>query len=918
MADGGQIAAYGFRYQYLAAAEQILLYLVDNASDIDAISLTIEPARLDAAHSGDGDPDEVIDYTITDNGSAVQRTQVKASREPSASRPLRPGTVKDVFSRMGPGAPGEGPPQILTNRPPSKRLRERCGAPIWATPAQTTYEMRSAQERQGIIIHDQRSVAEVKQALLQQIRTIRGDQALGRGATSADFLMSVLLDHIFDAAAGMSPNTISAAQILQLLCTPDADLAHAMREYDWGAPLLEVPRLVSAVPRIATLAELTAVFNDSVAGRIPTVVILSGVTGFGKSTIAADFCHLNRHLYERIIWVDCREEALIEAKAKDTLAQMGVSVEPESDVAALFRTAMGRIGGPFVVVFDSAADRTHIERFVPTSGCGITIVTTPSNTTWWTSAHRILVEGFTTQEAIRCFARYASVDDDQHHGAIEAIVERLQKVPLAIAMAGLYFHDSGEDVAKLSTTYFDTLAALDVPSNIPEGFDRTAFAAVQLAVARLSEGKAGSDDDRRRAQEIIRRSSMLAPELIPFNLILQALSGVEHDDPTSPPRPAVADTHTRNVIMATLQTQTIARRRHYVDTTGAQNPASDTLNIHPLVHEILQTIHLKTEAEVLVGPLSDLMACVYGWLEQMRHEGDFFPVDQLLVHSDHLLAVVDALNVSDLADDDLNDYRRAQALLKYEAASAYSSRGQHERSVDMLERALDDIKGIDLSPPVRAQVAKAAANAVTDIHLGGLDIARAVPLAERLVDELRILEGTDHPHAGEWVHLSADLGARALRSLGSAQADDLIAVLDEIAGRQRRSPSLTRALQEIGADIKAGQLVSALNKIALTAMQPEAQSPQTKANLQQLTATALLHLGGFDDAADTIEQILAEDPYPHLAELYKRLYTMLDTGLVYEQKRWRAGAAGARLSQMHTEIRTRISRRPETNLQRLI
>ena len=89
------------------------------------------------------------------------------------------------------------------------------------------------------------------------------------------------------------------------------------------------------------------------------------------------------------------------------------------------------------------------------------------------------------------------------------------------------------------------------------------------------------------------------------------------------------------------------------------------------------------------------------WLEQMRHEGDFFPVDQLLVHSDHLLAVVDALDVSGLAADKLNDVdmRRAQALLKYEAASAYSSRGQHERSVGMLERALEDINGVELSPP---------------------------------------------------------------------------------------------------------------------------------------------------------------------------------------------------------------------------
>lgn len=521
--------------------------------------------------------------------------------------------------------------------------------------------------------------------------------------------------------------------------------------------------------------------------------------------------------------------------------------------------------------------------------------------------------GFTTQEAIHCFARYAGVDADLHRTSMEDIVERLHKVPLAIAMAGLYFHDSGEDVAELSATYFDTLAALDVQANIPEGFDRTAFAAIQLAVSRLTEGKAGTDDDRRRAQQLIRLSAMLAPELIPFNLILQAVSGVNHNDPTDPPRPTVADKHTRNVIMATLQTQTIARRRHYVDITGTQNPASDTLNVHPLVHEILQTLHMQGDVGELVAPLTDLIACVYGWLEQMRHEGDFFPVDQLLVHSDHLLAVVDALDISGLAVDKLNDMRRAKALLKYEAASAYSSRGQHERGVGMLERALEDINGVELSAPERAIVAKAAANALTDIHLGQLDIGRALPLAKRLVDELRILERSNHPHAGEWVHLSADLGARAIRAVGSRQVDALIAALEEIAGRQTRSPSMTRALQEIAADIKSGQHVSALARIAQVGAQPAAQSPQSKATLQQLMATALLHLGGYDDAGNVIELILAEDPYPHLAELYKRLYIVLDTGLAYEQQRWRTSPENTRLSQISAEIKARIARCPETD-----
>ena len=114
---------------------------------------------------------------------------------------------------------------------------------------------------------------------------------------------------------------------------PDAQIGHALRGFDWGVPLIEVPRLASAVARSNELEVLTGLFSDSVTGRNPTVAVLSGVTGFGKSTIAADFCHLNRHLYENVIWIDSRTDDLIEAKIKDTAARLGVDVLNTTDIA---------------------------------------------------------------------------------------------------------------------------------------------------------------------------------------------------------------------------------------------------------------------------------------------------------------------------------------------------------------------------------------------------------------------------------------------------------------------------------------------------------------------------------------------------------------------------------------------------------
>jgi hypothetical protein len=85
------------------------------------------------------------------------------------------------------------------------------------------------------------------------VRQIRRDNATGLGTQSAAMLTSMLLDRMFEAAADLSPRRWTGAQILELLCTPEHRIAHARGEYDWGVPLVEVPRLLSAVTRTPTL-----------------------------------------------------------------------------------------------------------------------------------------------------------------------------------------------------------------------------------------------------------------------------------------------------------------------------------------------------------------------------------------------------------------------------------------------------------------------------------------------------------------------------------------------------------------------------------------------------------------------------------------------------------------------------------------
>jgi hypothetical protein len=104
-------------------------------------------------------------------------------------------------------------------------------------------------------------------------------------------------------------------------------------------------------------------------------------------------------------------------------------------------------------------------------------------------------------------------------------------------------------------------------------------------------------------------------------------------DLTSPPSPVEADQHTRNRILTNLRTQSIARHRTYLDATATANPASDTISIHPLVHEILRAIHVQAAPhdDSIMKLVTIFMGHLYGWIIALRPSGAFFPVEQLLV-----------------------------------------------------------------------------------------------------------------------------------------------------------------------------------------------------------------------------------------------------------------------------------------------
>ena len=593
---GGNQSAFGYRYQYLSTIERFLRYMRDHLGELAAIALHVEPTTL--MSEGIARDDDIIDFAIELDDEIVERDQVKGSSNPEGNK-LYHGEADAVFDRLN----GElvMSSVLVTNRPLGPGLQERCSQTLdagdiekWDYAGPGSDDAKD--DADSLIVVDKRSIERLTESIEDLVRQFRSDQALGQGSVSCRMVSKLLLDSIFQSAAGAGPTKFDALEIVGFMSIPDPEIAHVVGGFDWGVPVNGIPVLPSTVTRLHLLEQVHEAIGCPAGGHQVKHLVAQGQTGHGKSSLAAHFCHLYRNTYEFICWIDCNDTGLIEANIRRlaqelTRAELPLSIDP----VERFREALASHRGPWLVVFDGVPARVDIDRFMPTQGNGSVLVTTTNETGWWPSSTILPVGTFTEDEAVACFVSYAGLDTaSAHSDAVKEIVARLGSIPLAVSMAALYFRNAAGTVDELSTDYFAQLEALEHIGSIPPGFDRTAFAAVEHAVRNLGAGVMGEDRQHvTMVQEMLYRSSLLAPDMIPLNYLIASMPEEIEMRLGQLPEPSFADAALRRRYISIMRTQSIAHRVLLLDDDGEQNEASDTIDIHPLVHEILQRLFIR-------------------------------------------------------------------------------------------------------------------------------------------------------------------------------------------------------------------------------------------------------------------------------------------------------------------------------------
>ncbi|GAB3037642.1 hypothetical protein [Mycobacterium bourgelatii] len=732
---GGGIAAFGLRYQYLVTAEYVLAFLRKDLALIPHADLVIEPLHK----KDDGKDDDVVDFAIEIDDEPSHNVQVKSSSEPE-DHPLQPAAAREVFDRLV-NHPAEQR-ILLTNKPLSPALAD-------AAVAQTTYASRTqyawpsgpqapAGEAEPRIICDARSTAELFDSIAELVRGFRVERGRSPGAVTCQLLVSILVDYIFSAAAGTEPNRISALDLLDKLVMPDATIAQVAGGFDWGLPITNIPNYLSTVPRLSYLDVLQNQLHLTKNASAPSRVVLTGRTGNGKTVLASDYCHIEAITYAFICWIDCRDVDFIEPQIRNLVEQLNETVPTGAAVGPVFAGILGRQAGPWLLVFDGLQNRSDIEEYIPSRGYGSIIVTSNNSLNWWPSTPIIEVGELTEDEAIDCFATYAdiaSAELDATRDSIRDIVVRLGLVPLAVSMSAIYFRNTEGQLDELALQYFSDLDALADDASIPPGFPTTAFAAIQHASRSLAKGTRTGELYGLSARAVVEIGCLLAPELLPLNFILQATAESVQVNLANLPVPSEVDRTVRRGVLSALRTQSIAERV-VNDGEGNRTPVSETVAVHPLVHEILRRSYLAAVPPgYLESQCTVFMYFLVGWLGQLRDQAEFFAVEQLRLHASALLTlIVENEPMSSLSTQNHRVYTYAKALLRGELSTCAASRGRLQEALELGHAATQD-----LAPWLHEQYARLIRAKILSNMIGDLSIGEAAPEAvATLVDPLLV------------------------------------------------------------------------------------------------------------------------------------------------------------------------------------
>jgi DNA-binding SARP family transcriptional activator len=284
--------------------------------------------------------------------------------------------------------------------------------------------------------------------------------------------------------------------------TPRLDAAHAVVS----------PQVAGLTPIIGRQRELDALRASFLAGdphpaATPTVRVLSGMGGVGKTSLARAFSQQHHTDYGVVWWVRAEDPAAIDTEFRGLLEQL---IPPEDaaqvrDARTAVFTLLAHREDPWLLVLDNIPNAAATQTLLPPAGCGHVLITTQASN--WPNPDAVLpVQPLGRAAAVELLTSL-SVDDDQP--SAQALAAELAGLPLALAQAAAFVRANAIDLATYLRLYRARSGELHHESRLAD-YPHTVATTWQLALDRLTA----------TGRALLNLLAFYASDAIPIQLLL--------------------------------------------------------------------------------------------------------------------------------------------------------------------------------------------------------------------------------------------------------------------------------------------------------------------------------------------------------------------------------------------------------------
>jgi DNA-binding SARP family transcriptional activator len=266
--------------------------------------------------------------------------------------------------------------------------------------------------------------------------------------------------------------------------------------------------------RESELDAMRTMFTAPAPQGAPKTVVLTGMGGVGKTSLARAHARRHRADYGLVWWIRAEEPATIDGDFRTLLEILAPHDAGQiHDAVAAVHALLADQPRPWLLILDNVPDAAAARGLVPAAGAGHVLITSQA-TTHWPSGQTVLTVEPLPREASVDLLTSSSLDGD--HGAAQALAQELGGMPLALAQAGAFTRASAVTLATYLRLYRSRRAELHQEGRLPD-YPHTVATTWQLAFDRLTPA----------ARALLNVVCFYAPDAIPVHLLFTPPQRVE-------------------------------------------------------------------------------------------------------------------------------------------------------------------------------------------------------------------------------------------------------------------------------------------------------------------------------------------------------------------------------------------------------